>query len=46
MLGDLAMQLQQIALIQFAGAESLDEDLDLTSLQQFAESMDPDLVQP
>ena len=44
-LGDLAMQLQQIALIQFAGAESLDEDLDLTSLQQFAESMDPDLVQ-
>ena len=44
-LDDLATQLQQIAVIQFAGAESLDDDLDPTALQQFAESMDPDLVQ-
>ena len=44
-LDDLATQLQHIAVTQLAGAESLDEDLDLATLQQFAESMDPDLVQ-
>ena len=44
-LDDLATQLQQIAVTQFAGVESLDEDLDRSALQQFAESMDRDLVQ-
>ena len=44
-LDDLATQLQHIAVTQFAGVESLDEDLDQATLQQFAESMDPDLVQ-
>ena len=40
-LDDLATQLQHIAVTQFAGVESLDEDLDQATLQQFAESMDP-----
>jgi len=44
-LDDLAMTLQQIAVVQIAGADSLDEDADHAVLGGFAEALSPDLVQ-
>ncbi|MGI9291573.1 MAG: DNA polymerase III subunit gamma/tau [Gammaproteobacteria bacterium] len=44
-LDDLATVLQQIAVVQLAGADALDEDAETESLQQFAEAMPADLVQ-
>jgi DNA polymerase-3 subunit gamma/tau len=44
-LSDLATVLQQIAVLKLAGADSLDEDADLESLQNFADALSDDLVQ-
>jgi DNA polymerase-3 subunit gamma/tau len=44
-LDDLATTLQQIAVIQLAGADSLDEDVDASVLLEFADALDSDLVQ-
>jgi DNA polymerase-3 subunit gamma/tau len=44
-LDDLATVLQQIAVMQLAGAGSLDEDADLDILSEFAEQFDAELVQ-
>jgi DNA polymerase-3 subunit gamma/tau len=44
-LDDMATVLQQIAILQLAGAASLDENADLEVLQEFAGQMNDELVQ-
>lgn len=44
-LDDMATVLQQIAVLQLAGADSLDEDADLEVLAEFAARLSADLVQ-
>ena len=44
-LDDLATILQQVAVVQLAGVDALDEDAEVESLQQFAAALAADLVQ-
>jgi DNA polymerase-3 subunit gamma/tau len=44
-LDDLATVLQQVAVLQLAGADSLDEDADVEMLNEFAASLDGERVQ-
>ena len=44
-LDDLAIVLQQIAVAQLAGADSLGEDVDAALISEFAERLDAELVQ-
>jgi len=44
-LDDMATVLQQIAVLQLAGADSLDEDADLEALGEFAQQLSDELVQ-
>lgn len=44
-LDDLATVLQQVAVLQLAGADSLDEDADVEMLNEFATSLDGERVQ-
>ncbi len=44
-LEDLATLLQQVAVVQLAGADSLDEDIDRESVSEFASTIDPEYVQ-
>jgi DNA polymerase-3 subunit gamma/tau len=44
-LDDLATVFQQIAVVQLAGVDALDEDAEVESLQQFATALSADLVQ-
>jgi DNA polymerase-3 subunit gamma/tau len=44
-LDDLATVVQQISVFQLAGADALDEDADIESLQQFAGALGDDVVQ-
>ncbi|MCP4001282.1 MAG: DNA polymerase III subunit gamma/tau [Gammaproteobacteria bacterium] len=44
-LDDIATVLQQIAVVQLAGMDALDEDADLETLQRFAGVLSDDLVQ-
>ena len=44
-LDSLATMLQQVAVVQLVGTESLDDDSDAETLSAFAESLSPELVQ-